>query len=80
MSVPLGPGAVHDLEAMRRGVTPATKAIMLCTPNKPTGPALQHQQVIDFIDSVPDHIMIVVDEASAAPGYCPSNTHLSTTS
>ncbi len=61
--VPLGPGAVHDLDAMRRAVTPATKAIMLCTPNNPTGPALQHQQVIDFIDSLPDDIMIVIDEA-----------------
>jgi histidinol-phosphate aminotransferase len=46
-------------------VTPATKVIMLCTPNNPTGPALHHQQVIDFIDSVPDHIMIVLDEAYA---------------
>ena len=61
--VPLGPGAVHDLDAMRRAVTPATRAIMLCTPNNPTGPALQHQPVIDFIDSLPDHIMIVLDEA-----------------
>ncbi|HJV13648.1 MAG TPA: histidinol-phosphate transaminase [Propionibacteriaceae bacterium] len=61
--VPLGPGAVHDLEAMRRAVTPATKAIVICTPNNPTGPALQHQPVIDFIDSLPDHIMIVLDEA-----------------
>lgn len=61
--VPLGPGAVHDLGAMRRAVTPATKAIMVCTPNNPTGPALQHQPVIDFIDSLPDHIMIVLDEA-----------------
>ena len=61
--VPLGPGAVHDLDAMRRAVTPATKAIMLCTPNNPTGPALRHQPVIDFIDSLPDHIMIVLDEA-----------------
>ena len=48
---------------MRRAVTSTTKAIMLCTPNNPTGPALQHQEVIDFIDSVPDHIMIVLDEA-----------------
>ena len=61
--VPLGPGAVHDLDAMRQAVTSATKAIMLCTPNNPTGPALQHQPVIDFIDSIPDHIMIVLDEA-----------------
>jgi histidinol-phosphate aminotransferase len=61
--VPLGPGAVHDLDAMRRAITTATKVIMLCTPNNPTGPALQHQQVIDFIDSVPNHIMIILDEA-----------------
>jgi histidinol-phosphate aminotransferase len=61
--VPLAPGAVHDLEAMRQAVTPDTKVIMLCTPNNPTGPALQHQQVINFIDSVPDDIMIVLDEA-----------------
>ena len=61
--VPLAPGAVHDLEAMRQAVTPATKVIMLCTPNNPTGPALQHQHVIDFIDSVRDHIMIVLDQA-----------------
>jgi histidinol-phosphate aminotransferase len=63
VAVPLGPGAVHDLDAMRRAVTPTTKAIMLCTPNNPTGPALQHQPVIDFIDSLPDHIMVVLDEA-----------------
>ena len=63
VSVPLGRGGVHDLDGMRRAVTPATKAILLCTPNNPTGPALQHQPVIDFIDSLPDHIMIVLDEA-----------------
>jgi histidinol-phosphate aminotransferase len=61
--VPLGPGAVHDLAGLRRAVTSATKVIMLCTPNNPTGPALQHRQVIDFIDSLPDHIMIILDEA-----------------
>jgi histidinol-phosphate aminotransferase len=61
--VPLAPGAIHDLEAMRQAVTPATKVIMLCTPNNPTGPALQHQHVIDFIGSLPDHIMIVLDQA-----------------
>ena len=48
---------------MRLAVTSATKVIMLCTPNNPTGPALQHQQVIDFIGSLPDHIMIILDEA-----------------
>ena len=40
--VPLGPGATHDLDAMSGAVTPATRAVLLCTPNNPTGPALGH--------------------------------------
>ena len=47
--VPLGPGAVHDLAAMRAAITPATKAILLCTPNNPTGPGLRQSDVIDFV-------------------------------
>ena len=61
--VPLAPGAVHDLAAMREAVTPATKVIMLCTPNNPTGPAVDHEDVLDLLDAVPDHIMIIIDEA-----------------
>jgi histidinol-phosphate aminotransferase len=61
--VPLGPGAVHDLAAMRAAITPATKAILLCTPNNPTGPALRHSDVIDFVSGVDDHVLIVLDEA-----------------
>ncbi|MET1007636.1 MAG: histidinol-phosphate transaminase, partial [Propionibacteriaceae bacterium] len=59
----LGPGAVHDLEAIRAAITPATKAIMLCTPNNPTGPAIPHDDLVAFIDGVPDSILVVVDEA-----------------
>ena len=61
--VPLGPGAVHDLEAMRSAVTPATRAVLLCSPNNPTGPALLHDEVVEFVDSVPDDILIMLDEA-----------------
>jgi histidinol-phosphate aminotransferase len=63
--VRLSPGAVHDLEAMRSAVTPATRAVLLCSPNNPTGPALLHDEVVDFVESVPDHILIVLDEAYA---------------
>ena len=52
MPVPLGPGAVHDLDAMLAAVTPATKAILLCTPNNPTGPGCGTDDVIDFVDPV----------------------------
>ena len=61
--VRLGPGAVHDLDAMAAAITPATKALMLCTPNNPTGPAIGHDDLVRFIDDVPDSILVVVDEA-----------------
>ena len=61
--VPLRPGAVHDLGAIRSAVTPATRAILLCSPNNPTGPALEHDAVVELIESVPDHILITLDEA-----------------
>lgn len=63
VQVPLGPGATHDLDAMLAAITPATKVIMVCTPNNPTGPIVDHDQLAAFVDQVPDHIMIVIDEA-----------------
>ncbi len=61
--VALGSGAVHDLDAMRAAITEATKVIMMCTPNNPTGPAVDHEALLSMIDTVPDHIMIIIDEA-----------------
>lgn len=63
VQVPLGPGATHDLAAMRAAITERTKVIMVCTPNNPTGPVVRHDDLVAFIESVPDHIMIMVDEA-----------------
>jgi histidinol-phosphate aminotransferase len=68
VQVPLGPGAVHDLDAMVAAITPATKVILVCTPNNPTGPIVDHDQLAAFVDRVPDHIMIVVDEAAISVG------------
>jgi histidinol-phosphate aminotransferase len=61
--VPLGPGAVHDLEAMHAAVTRATRVVMLCTPNNPTGPAIAHDALEHFLDAVPEHVLVMVDEA-----------------
>ncbi len=61
--VPLGPAATHDLDALRAAITDRTKAVMLCSPNNPTGPTIPHDEVVAFIDAVPDHIMIMIDEA-----------------
>lgn len=63
VQVPLGPGAVHDLDAMLAAITPATKMIILCTPNNPTGPAITHDDLSDFIAAVDGRALVVVDEA-----------------
>jgi histidinol-phosphate aminotransferase len=63
VQVPLGPGATHDLQAFRRVITPATKVIMLCTPNNPTGPIIDHDQLAAFLAEVPEHVLVVLDEA-----------------
>lgn len=61
--VALGEGAIHDLAALHAAVTPATRAVLLCTPNNPTGPALPHAEVVAMIDSLPDDVAVLIDEA-----------------
>ena len=61
--VPLAPGAAHDLDAMAAAITPATRAVLLCTPNNPTGPALRHDDVERFLAAVPEDVLVLVDEA-----------------
>jgi len=61
--VPLGPGAVHDLAALHAAITPATRVVMLCTPNNPTGPAIRHDELEQFLAAVPEDVLVLVDEA-----------------
>ena len=52
-----------DLDAVLDAITPKTKLIFICNPNNPTGMALNDEELLDFIRKVPDHVMVVVDEA-----------------
>ncbi|WP_081710198.1 histidinol-phosphate transaminase [Arthrobacter sp. 35W] len=63
VQVPLRPDGTHDLAAMAAAVTPRTKVVLLCTPNNPTGPALDAAQTEDFIAALPSGVLVVVDEA-----------------
>lgn len=54
---------VHDLDAMLAAITPKTKIIWLCNPNNPTGTMFTENELIAFLDKVPDHILVVYDEA-----------------
>ncbi|MGP7818348.1 histidinol-phosphate transaminase [Niallia sp. 01092] len=60
--VPLVDG-VHDLQSMYNAITEKTKMIVICNPNNPTGTIVRKQELADFINDVPKHIMLVIDEA-----------------
>lgn len=63
VEVPLGPGTRHDLSAMADAVTERTRAVLVCTPNNPTGPVVHHDELEKFCDQVPADVLIIVDEA-----------------
>lgn len=54
-----------DLEAMAAAVTDRTRLVILCSPNNPTGPALGQDDVKSFLETVPGHVTVVLDEAYA---------------
>lgn len=61
--VPLTPAGGHDLDAMADAVTDRTAAIMVCSPNNPTGTALTHRELSRFLKRVGDDVLVVLDEA-----------------
>jgi histidinol-phosphate aminotransferase len=65
LQVPLDEDHRHDLEAMRREITVATRLVIVCNPNNPTSTALPIEQIAAFIDDVPRHVAIILDEAYA---------------
>jgi histidinol-phosphate aminotransferase len=53
----------HDLTAMRAAVTERTRLIFVANPNNPTGTWLPAAELEAFIAGLPDHVMVLVDEA-----------------
>lgn len=53
----------HDLAAMRAAVTDRTRLVFVCNPNNPTGTALRRDELVEFVDSLPDSVVVVIDEA-----------------
>ncbi len=52
-----------DLDAVKKAITPKTKIIFVNNPNNPTGTALSKEEMLDFLKSVPEDIIVILDEA-----------------
>ena len=53
----------HDLAAMLRAITSRTRIVFVANPNNPTGTFAQREEVIEFVNEVPDNVLLVMDEA-----------------
>jgi histidinol-phosphate aminotransferase len=68
VTVPLDAHERHDLPAMLREITVATRLVIVCNPNNPTSTALALAEIADFIAQAPPQVCVIVDEA-----YCEFN-------
>ncbi len=53
----------HDLNAMAAAVTDKTKVVCIANPNNPTGTLLNNDELQIFLDALPRHIVVILDEA-----------------
>jgi histidinol-phosphate aminotransferase len=63
VTVPLNDAGEHDLEAMAREVTAATRLVIVCNPNNPSATALPPAAIDDWVAGLPRHVAVVLDEA-----------------
>jgi histidinol-phosphate aminotransferase len=68
VTAPLDAARRHDLEAMLSQVTVATRLVIVCNPNNPTSTAVPLQSIAGFLEQVPPHVCVILDEA-----YCEFN-------
>ncbi len=53
----------HDLDAFLKAITPKTRLIFIANPNNPTGTLLDKAPLKRFLEQVPRHVLVVLDEA-----------------
>lgn len=53
----------YDLNGILNKITDKTKLIWLCNPNNPTGTMVTKDEVLSFLDKIPENVVVVYDEA-----------------
>lgn len=70
----------HDSEAMAAAVTANTRLMFVANPNNPTGTWIKRNELTRLLETVPDHVIVVVDEAyfdyAVLPDYPDCSTWL----
>jgi histidinol-phosphate aminotransferase len=69
IEVPVDDRHLHDLDAMAAEITAATRLVLVCNPNNPTSTALPLEAIAAFVEQVPRHVCVLLDEA-----YCEFST------
>jgi histidinol-phosphate aminotransferase len=57
------PNFTHDLDAMLAAITPRTRQVFIANPNNPTGTLVGQEPIDRFMARVPDHVLVIFDEA-----------------
>jgi histidinol-phosphate aminotransferase len=63
IQVPLDDNDRHDLDAMAAEITVATRLVLICNPNNPTSTSVSLAAVAAFMEQVPRHVCVILDEA-----------------
>lgn len=53
----------NDLDALLDAIDDKTRVVFIANPNNPTGTWLAARELEDFIAKVPEHVIVVIDEA-----------------
>jgi len=61
--VPLTDSDEHDLDAIAAEITAATQLAIVCNPNNPTSTHIPADRIGAFLERVPGHVTVLLDEA-----------------
>ncbi len=63
VEIPLESDFSYNMENFLEKITPKTKVIILCNPNNPTGTIIYKKQLENFLEKVPENVIVISDEA-----------------
>lgn len=63
VQVPLTVDHRHDIHALAAAVRPTTKALLVCSPNNPTGTLVTREELEWLLGNVPRSVLVILDEA-----------------